>query len=67
MTVAIQLAFDKNDKIVICFAPTPDSVNYTELVKTKVEELMENMQVQSLYEYFLANMGVYHLKRRISK
>lgn len=38
MEIATELAFDKNDLIILCFAPSPDSVKYSSIIEARVED-----------------------------
>lgn len=40
----MQLAFDKNDKILVVFAPIPEKAKFAQLIEMKVAEYMENVQ-----------------------
>lgn len=44
LNIAVQLAFDKNDKIMICYAPIPEKAKFASLIEMKITEYMENVQ-----------------------
>lgn len=44
MSVAFKLATNSNDKILLCYAPTPDKTNFVNTLQAKVEEEMENKE-----------------------